>query len=77
MIALPARRQGAVKIRAQLEAIQDHGLIYPQRGKVVYESIIESRYPDVNIPLLCDLLADNLFDWSAAIRAYEHGGKAL
>ena len=70
-------------IQAQLEAIQDRGLVYPQDGKVVYETIIQSQYPDVDIPLLCDLLVDSLFDWNAAIKGYvsisaqRHGGKAL
>ncbi len=64
---------------AQLEAIRDRGLVYPRGGNVVYESIIESEYPDVDIPLLCDLLADNLFDWDAATREYlmHSGGEAL
>ena len=57
-------------IQAQLEAIRDRDLVYPRDGTVVYESIIESEYPDVDIRLLCDLLADNLFDWTAATKAY-------
>ena len=66
-------------IQAQLEAIRDRDLVYPRDGTVVYESIIESEYPDVDIPLLCDLLADSLFDWNAATKAYmrQYGGKAL
>ena len=70
-------------IQAQLEAIQDRSLVYPQDGKVVYQSIIQSQYPDVDIPLLCDLLADSLFDWDAATKGYvsvsvhRQGGKAL
>ena len=66
-------------IKGQLEVIQDRGWVYPRAGQVVYESIIEREYPDVDIPLLCDLLADSLFDWNTATTEYlaRHGGKAL
>ena len=68
-----------MSISDQLDAIEDRSLVYPQDGAVVYESIIERKYPDVDIPLLCDLLADSLFDWKAAKQEYLkwHGGKAL
>ena len=66
-------------LKSQLEDIQDRNLVYGRDGAVVYETIIQREYPDVDIRLLCDLLADSLFDWNAALREYlrEHGGKAL
>lgn len=57
-------------LRARLEAIQDKGLIYPRDGAICVEAIVHSRYPDIDVDLLCDLLADTLFDWSAAINDY-------
>lgn len=57
-------------LRARLEAIQDEGLISPRAGAICVETIVHSRYPDIDVDLLCDLLSDTLFDWSAAINDY-------
>ena len=53
-----------------LEAVLGRGLVYARDGAVVYESIIASWYPDIDIPLLCDLFADNLGDHRAVIAEY-------
>ena len=53
-----------------LNEIQDRNLIYPQAGSIAYESIIKEHYPDFDLHLLCDLLGENLFDWSQAKKEY-------
>ena len=53
-----------------LDEIQNRNLIYPQAGSIVYESIIEKHYPNFDLHLLCDLLGDNLFDWSQDKKEY-------
>ena len=60
---------------AALEAVLDRGLVYARGGAVVYESILEREYPAINIPLLCDLFADNLGEHQAVIAAYLHAAE--
>ena len=53
-----------------LDEIQDRNLIYSQAGSIVYESVIIKHYPDFDFHLLCELLGENLFDWSQAKKEY-------
>lgn len=40
--------------------VLDRNLVYARDGAVVYESVIESEYPSIDIGLLCSVYADNL-----------------
>ena len=53
-----------------LESIQDRHMIFPRGGHIEVETLLARQYPDVNVGRLCDLLADFLFDWDAAITSY-------
>lgn len=56
--------------RRDLERIFDLGWVYAMGGVVVYESIIESRFPGIDVPTLCDLYGDSIGDEQTAIRQY-------
>ena len=56
--------------KRQLTDIWDQELIYPRGEATVIETIIERDYPRINLDRISTLLADNLFDWHAAIDEY-------
>ena len=58
------------KLKIQIEELQDRHWIYPLAGTVVVETIAARTYPQINMDSLADCLADNLFDWQAAIEDY-------
>ena len=72
-------KTGIRKIRDILGDIQEQGLIYPDGQIIVYQTLIERRYPGIDIHLLCDILNDYNFDWNTATSEYlkRIGEKAL
>ena len=58
------------EIKELLEEIEDKQLIRPRGNKISFESIIESDYEAIDYQFLCDLLADNNFDWRTSIDEY-------
>ncbi len=58
------------EVESVLEDIEDRGLIYTRAGTVVIDTRGPREYPEIDFDWLGALLADNLFDWSAAIREY-------
>ena len=64
------------QIRQQIEEIADKALIYykPETNTIVHESIIEKRYPDIDVETLLDAVDTHLdtdIHWNGVIRTYE------
>lgn len=58
------------RIAEELDWVQANDWIYPRGPDVVYESVAETQCPNLDIPYLCDLLADNNFDWRGVREDY-------
>ena len=78
-IILPGEEHTPVlSIPQQLDEIEALALIYSDGGTIHYESVVESRYPQINVPTLCVCLEDALMDWPKAKHDYlDRHGKAI
>ena len=57
------------ELERQLEAIEDHDLIYPAKGAITIDSRAK-HYPEVDIHFLAQLLDDYMFNWDDAKKEY-------
>ena len=63
LILLRARYHAEMEeARSALETILDRGLVHSRNGTVVYESVLEREFPDIDIRLLCGIYAEKLGD---------------
>ena len=53
------RASGAASVEQALDEIIDRGLVYLQRGTVVYQTIISRQYPQIDIQALCNEVSDH------------------
>ena len=61
---------GHVPVLDALESIRQDDLVYQRGDQVIFESIIERDYPNIDVQLLCDVLSDRGFNWHQAVKDY-------